>query len=152
MSHLRRLAASLTVAADLAWVLMDEITADTKKLTLKLSDAAGGTGTAVDALRRLHQTATDLRALPLDERIVSIQDSLPKFVPLAERAAVASAFFRDMSALALSRIDSATLRLQEVTGFGGAISEHEAVQIRTADDAIDRLGPASSGPAPSGPA
>ena len=34
----------LTFAGDLAGVSMDEITAATKKLTLKLSDAAGGTG------------------------------------------------------------------------------------------------------------
>ena len=72
---------------------MDEIAAATKKLTLKLSDAAGGTGTAVAALQRLHLTAADLQALPLDERIVAIQDALAKFVPPAERAAVASALF-----------------------------------------------------------
>ena len=40
----------LTFAGDLAGVSMDEIAAATKKLTLKLSDAAGGTGTAVAAL------------------------------------------------------------------------------------------------------
>jgi len=45
-----------TFAGDLAGVSMDEITAATKKLTLKLSDAAGGTGTAVAALQRLHLT------------------------------------------------------------------------------------------------
>jgi hypothetical protein len=132
----------LTFAGDLAGVSMDEITAATKKLTLKLSDAAGGTGTAVDALKRLHLTATDLQALPLDERIVAIQDALTKFVPPAERAAVASALFGDKAALAFSRIDSATLRQasQDITDFGVAVSDQDADQIRTAGDAIDRLG------------
>jgi hypothetical protein len=132
----------LAFAGDLAGVSMDEITAATKKLTLKLSDAAGGTGTAVAALQRLHLTATDLQALPLDERIVAIQDALTKFVPPAERAAVASALFGDKAALAFSRIDSATLRQasQDVTDFGVAVSDQDADQIRTAGDAIDRLG------------
>ena len=132
----------LTFAGDLAGVSMEEIAAATKKLTLKLSDAAGGTGTAVDALQRLHLTATDLQALPLDERIVAIQDALAKFVPPAERAAVASALFGDKAALAFSRIDSATLRQasQDITDFGVAVSDQDADQIRTAGDAIDRLG------------
>jgi hypothetical protein len=132
----------LTFAGDLAGVSMDEIAAATKKLTLKLSDAAGGTGTAVEALQRLHLTATDLQALPLDERIVAIQDALTKFVTPAERAAVASALFGDKAALAFSRIDSATLRQasQDITDFGVAVSDQDADQIRTAGDAIDRLG------------
>ena len=132
----------LTFAGDLAGVSMEEITAATKKLTLKLSDAAGGTGTAVAALQRLHLTAADLQALPLDERIVAIQDALAKFVPPAERAAVASALFGDKAALAFSRIDSATLRQasQDITDFGVAVTDQDADQIRTAGDAIDRLG------------
>ena len=132
----------LTFAGDLAGVSMEEIAAATKKLTLKLSDAAGGTGTAVDALQRLHLTATDLQALPLDERIAAIQDALARFVPPAERAAVASALFGDKAALAFSRIDSATLRQasQDITDFGVAVLDQDADQIRTAGDAIDRLG------------
>ncbi len=134
----------LAFAGDLAGVSMDEIAAATKKLTLKLSDAAGGTGTgtAVDALQRLHLTASDLQALPLDERIVAIQDALAKFVPPAERAAVASGLFGDKAALAFSRIDSATLRQasQDITDFGVAVSDQDSDQIRTAGDAIDRLG------------
>ena len=132
----------LTFAGDLAGVSMEEIAAATRKLTLKLSDAAGGTGTAVAALQRLHLTATDLQALPLDERIVAIQDALARLIPPAERAAVASALFGDKAALAFSRIDSATLRQasQDITDFGVAVSDQDADQIRTAGDAIDRLG------------
>lgn len=132
----------LTFAGDLAGVSMEEIAAANKKLTLKLSDAAGGTGTAVDALKRLHLTASDLQALPLDQRIAAIQDALAKFVPPAERAAVVSALFGDKAALAFSRIDSATLRQasQDITDFGVAVSDEDADHIRTAGDAIDRLG------------
>ena len=62
----------LTFAGDLAGVSMDEIAAATKKLTLKLSDAAGGTGTAVAALQRLH-----LAAFGRTEVSLSISPTLP---------------------------------------------------------------------------
>jgi len=132
----------LTFAGDLAGVSMGEIEQASKKLTTRLSEAAGGTGTAVDALQRLHLTATDLQALPLDERIAAIQDAMTRLIPPAERAAVASALFGDKAALAFSRIDSATLRQasQDITDFGVAVSDQDADQIRTAGDAIDRLG------------
>jgi len=73
----------LTFAGDLAGASREEITAATKKLTLKLSDAAGGIGTAVAALQRLHLTAADLQALPLDERIAAIQHALASLIPTA---------------------------------------------------------------------
>ncbi|OZA19103.1 MAG: phage tail tape-measure protein [Rhodobacterales bacterium 17-64-5] len=132
----------LTFAGDLAGVSMGEIEQASKKLTTRLSEAAGGTGTAVDALQRLHLTATDLQALPLDERIAAIQDAMTRLIPPAERAAVASALFGDKAALAFSRIDSSTLRQasQDISDFGVAVSDQDADQIRTAGDAIDRLG------------
>jgi len=132
----------LTFAGDLAGVSMGEIEQASKKLTTRLSEAAGGTGTAVDALKRLHLTAVELQALPLDQRIVAIQDALAKFVPPAERAAVASALFGDKAALAFSRIDSATLRQasQDITDFGVAVTEPQAEQIKITGDALDRLG------------
>jgi hypothetical protein len=105
-------------AGDLAGVSMGEIERATIQLTRRLSEAAGGTGPAVQALRRLGLTARELQALPLDQRIAAIQDALNRFVPEAERAAVASDLFGDRAALALLRIDTETLRQ------GGAIVRH----------------------------
>ena len=53
----------LAFAGDLAGVSMDEIAAASKKLTLKLSDAAGGTGTAVEALKRQPVSGTVLAGI-----------------------------------------------------------------------------------------
>ena len=55
---------------------MGEIEQATKKLTTRLSEAAAGSGSAVGALQRLNLTAAELQALPLDQRIVAIQDAL----------------------------------------------------------------------------
>ncbi|ARJ69132.1 phage tail tape measure C-terminal domain-containing protein [Paracoccus contaminans] len=132
---------TLTWAGELAGVSMGEIEQATKKLTTRLSEAASGSGAAVGALRRLNLTAAELQALPLDQRIVAIQDALNRLVPEAERAAVASDLFGDRAALAFLRIDSATLRdaARDVQNFGVAVSAADAAQIERTGDAIARL-------------
>ena len=100
----------LTWAGELAGVSMGEIEQATKKLTTRLSEAAAGSGTAVGALQRLNLTATELQALPLDQRIAAIQEALAQFVPEAERAAVASDLFGDRAALALPSMRGAPCR------------------------------------------
>ncbi|WP_028031190.1 phage tail tape measure C-terminal domain-containing protein [Gemmobacter nectariphilus] len=132
---------TLTWAGELAGVSLGEIEQATKKLTTRLSEAAGGSGAAVGALRRLNLTAAELQALPLDQRIVAIQDALNGFVPEAERAAVASDLFGDRAALAFLRIDSATLRdaARDVQDFGVAVSAADAAQVERTGDAIARL-------------
>ena len=131
----------LTWAGELAGVSMGEIEQATKKLTTRLSEAAAGSGSAVGALQRLNLTAAELQALPLDQRIVAIQEALNQFVPEAERAAVASDLFGDRAALAFLRIDSATLReaALDVQDFGVAVSAADAAQIERTGDAIAKL-------------
>ncbi|MFN3993950.1 MAG: phage tail tape measure C-terminal domain-containing protein [Tabrizicola flagellatus] len=132
---------TLTWAGELAGVSLGEIEQATKKLTTRLSEAASGSGAAVGALRRLNLTAGELQSLPLDQRIVAIQDALARYVPEAERAAVASDLFGDRAALAFLRIDSATLRdaARDVQDFGVAVSAADAAQIERTGDAIARL-------------
>ena len=131
----------LTWAGELAGVSMGEIEQATKKLTTRLSEAAAGSGSAVGALQRLNLTAAELQALPLDQRIVAIQDALARYVPEAERAAVASDLFGDRAALAFLRIDAGTLReaAQDVRDFGVAVSAADAAQIERTGDAIAKL-------------
>ena len=132
----------LTWAGELAGVSMGEIEQATKKLTTRLSEAAAGSGSAVGALQRLNLTAAALQAMPLDQRIVAIQEALGRFVPEAERAAVASDLFGDKAALAFLRIDPATLReaAQDVRDFGVAVSDTDAAQIERTGDTIAKLG------------
>ncbi|ATX64603.1 phage tail tape measure C-terminal domain-containing protein [Roseinatronobacter bogoriensis] len=129
-------------AGDLAGVSMGQVEQATMQLTRRLSQAASGTGPAVEALRRLRLSAEDLQRLPLDARIATIQEALGQFVPEAERAAVASQLFGDRAALVFGRIDSATLRqaTQDVRDFGVVVSDQDAAQIERTNDAISRLG------------
>jgi len=129
-------------AGDLAGVSMGQVEQATAQLTRRLSQAAAGTGPAVDALRRLQLSAEDLQRLPLDARIATIQEALGQFVPEAERAAVASQLFGDRAALVFTRIDTATLRqaTEDVLAFGVVVSDADAGQIERTNDAISRLG------------
>ncbi|MFD1912050.1 phage tail tape measure C-terminal domain-containing protein [Halodurantibacterium flavum] len=129
-------------AGDLAGVSMGQVEQATVQLTRRLSQAASGTGAAMEALRRLRLSAEDLQRLPLDARIAAIQQALGQYVPEAERAAVASQLFGDRAALVFTRIDTATLRqaTEDVRDFGVVVSDQDARQIERTNDAISRLG------------
>ncbi|MFO1144066.1 MAG: hypothetical protein U1E59_17160 [Amaricoccus sp.] len=129
-------------AGELAGVAMSGIEQATKDLTRRLSQAASGAGPAAEALGRLGLSASELLALPLDERVGRINAAIAEFVPVAERAAVAGQLFGEEGSIAMSRIDTATLRqaTQDVRDFGVVVSEADADRIERANDAIPRSG------------
>jgi hypothetical protein len=129
-------------AADLSGVSFGEMQQASIQLTKRLSEAAQGSGPAKDALKLLRLEATELQKLPLDQRISAIQESLAKYVPEAERAAVMSDLFGSRAGLIFSRIDSAAIAIatSDVERFGVAVSEIDAEQIQITNDAISRLG------------
>jgi hypothetical protein len=133
---------TLERAGELAGVSMSGIEQATKDLTRRLSQAAAGGGPASQALERLGLSASELLALPLDERVGAINAAIEDFVPAAERAAVAGQLFGEEGSIAMSRIDTATLRqaTEDVRAFGVVVSEQDADQIERTNDAISRLG------------
>ncbi len=144
-ASLRTTTASMQVlarAAELAGVSQGEVEQATIMMTKSLSQAAQGAGPAVKALEQLHLSATDLAALPIDAKMIKIQDAIQKFIPAAEQAAVASQIFGARAGLIFTRIDSATLRqaTKDVKDFGVAVSEQDAAQIQRTNDALSRMG------------
>ncbi len=131
----------LARAADLAGVSQGEVEQATIMMTKSLSQAVQGTGPAVKALQQLHLSARDLAKLPIDEKLTAIQDAIQKYIPAAQRAAVASQIFGARAGLIFSRIDSATLRqaTKDVQEFGVAVSEQDAAQIQRTNDALSRM-------------
>jgi len=114
----------------------------TGDLTRRLAQAASGTGPVADALDRLGLSAVALSNIPLDERVLKINEALNAMVPAAERAAVAGQLFGEEGSLAMTRIDTATIRQAQVDieRFGVAVSEVGAQNIEDANDAVTRLG------------
>ena len=133
---------TLQRAGELAGVSMSGIQQATSDLTRRLSQAASGTGPVADALDRLNLSAAGLAQVPLDQRIMQINQALDQFIPATERAAVAGQLFGEEGSLAMTRIDTATLRqaTEDVYRFGVVTSEIDADQIETANDAVSRLG------------
>jgi len=133
---------TLERAGELAGVSISGIEQATKDLTRRLSQAAAGGGPAAQALERLGLSANELIALPLDQRVGAINAAIESFVPAAERAAVAGQLFGEEGSIAMSRIDTATLRqaTEDVLAFGVVVSEQDADQIERTNDAISRLG------------
>jgi hypothetical protein len=133
---------TLARAGELAGVSMGGIQQATSDLTRRLSQAASGAGPAAEALNRLGLSARELASVPLDERVMLINEALDRFVPITERAAVAGQLFGEEGSLAMSRIDTATLRqaTEDVHRFGVVVSEQDADQIEKANDAVSRLG------------
>ncbi len=134
---------TLERAGELAGVSMSGIEQATKDLTRRLSQAAAGTGPAADALDRLGLSANELIALPLDQRVGAINAAIESFVPVvAEGDAVAGQLYGEEGSIAMSRIDTATLRqaTEDVLAFGVVVSEQDADQIERTNDAISRLG------------
>ncbi|MBL3580507.1 phage tail tape measure protein, partial [Rhodovulum visakhapatnamense] len=137
----------LSRAGDLSGVAMGTVEQATKDLTRRLSQAATGTGPAVDALKRLNLTAGDLLAMPLDARVEAINAAILDFVPAAQQAAVAGQLFGEEGSIAMSRMDPATLRqaARDVEDFGVVVSEIDADNIESANDAVSRLGLVATG-------
>jgi hypothetical protein len=133
---------TLKRAGELAGVSMGGIQQATGDLTRRLSQAASGVGPVAAALDRLNLSAAALSEVPLDQRILQINEALDRFVPATERAAVAGQLFGEEGSLAMARIDTATLRqaTEDVHRFGVVVSEQDAEQIEVANDAVTRLG------------
>ncbi|WP_323006534.1 phage tail tape measure C-terminal domain-containing protein [Pseudorhodobacter sp.] len=129
-------------AGELAGVSMSGIEQATKDMTRRLSQAAASGGPAAAALDRLNLSAETLIGMPLDQRIAAVSAAMTEFVPEAKRAAVAGQIFGEEGSIAMSRIDTATLRqaTQDVRDFGIVVSEQDADQIERTNDAISRLG------------
>lgn len=133
---------ALEQAGKLAGVAMSGIQQATSDLTRRLAQAASGTGPVADALDRLGLSAVALSEIPLDERVLQINEALNAMVPAAERAAVAGQLFGEEGSLAMARLDTATIRQaqEDIVRFGVAVSEVSAQDIENANDAVTRLG------------
>lgn len=134
-------------AADLAGVSSGELEQVSIQLTKRLSQAAAGGGPAAEALDRLGLSAEALSAMPLDQRIATINEAIKDTVPAAEQAATAAQLFGDRAGLVASRLDSATIKTaaDEIARFGVGVSDVDADKIEAANDAISSLGLVSRG-------
>ena len=138
---------TLNRASNLAGVSFGELRTAAVALQRRLSQAASGTGTAVDALDRLGLSAKDVINLDFDKQIALISDRMNEFVPEAQRASELAKLFGDRAAFAISRIDSATIQQanEELRSLGVLVSDVDAAAIEQANDAMSQMTLVSEG-------
>ncbi|RME67253.1 MAG: phage tail tape measure protein, partial [Alphaproteobacteria bacterium] len=138
---------TMRLAATYSGVEVSQLESTVKDFTRRLSQAADRGGPVADALKRIGLSAKDLMALPLDERVAQVTDALRKYVPAAQRAAVAGAIFGEEGAIAALRLDPETIRraAQETEEFGVALSDVDAAKVEAANDAMARISLAMRG-------
>jgi hypothetical protein len=139
--------ANVQRAGELSGVAITGIEQATKDLTRRLSQAAAGTGPAVQALERLGLTAEYLQGLPLDDRLATINSAIRDFVPAAQQAAVAGQLFGEEGSLAISRLSPETIRQakEEVKALGLGLSEIDTQKVQQANDAFSTMKLAATG-------
>lgn len=139
--------ATLERAADLDGISLKQVETAARKLTLTLGEAAQGSGTAVESLKRLKLTTEELSRLPVDQRIALINERIREQIPLAEQAAVSADFFGDKVGLAMLNLDPATIAeaAEQTRLFGHALSDIDAAKVEQAGDAMSVFGLAMDG-------
>ncbi len=133
----------LARAADLSGSSFEAVEGGAARLTRRLSlFASNGGGPAAKAIAALNLNAEELLAMPLDQRIDAVSNSIRANASASEQAALFSQLFGDRAFIAMQRLDSATLRqaTEDVRDFGVVVSEADADQIERTNDAISRLG------------
>lgn len=133
---------NLSRAGELAGVNLEQIAQVGKDLTRRLSQAAAGMGEARDALKLLNLQASDLMDMPLDKRISTVTEALNKFVPEANRAAIAGKLFGEEGSIAALRLKPEVIAqaTAQVAAFGVAVSDVDAAAIEAANDALSQIG------------
>jgi len=143
LRNLTRTSSSIAIlnrAADLNGV--QNMNGSLQILNRNLANASQGSGPAVDALKQLNLTASQLSSLPADQRIALIGDRLREFVPVAQQAAVATDLFGRSGGEMLNLLRDSEIigeATRQVEGFGLAISDVDAAKVEMANDALSSI-------------
>lgn len=134
--------ATLRRASEMAGVSQEKMASASRALTTRLAQAATGTGTAVDALKRLGIQTDELEGMTLSDRIKTLNQALDENVNANERAAIAAALYGEDAGLAVSKISASTIETatEQVRAFGAALSDVDAAKIENANDTMSQMG------------
>lgn len=129
---------NLTRAGELAGVSITQITVASRQLDVALGRAAEGSKAQSDALDKLGLSAREVAALPLDERIATINQALRDNVDATERSAVAAALFGTRNAALIQQLSPETIAeaARQVAIFGLNLSDVDAAKVEQANDAL----------------
>lgn len=142
-----RTMATVEKAAGLVGVSYDKLIASSKILDQTIGKAAQGVEQQSDLFDRLKLSAQELAALPLDQRIVRINEAIRENIPLVEQAAVAAEMFGAKTASAMMMLDADAIAqaARETEILGHALDDVDAAKVDAANDSFGRIGEGISG-------
>lgn len=138
---------TLTRAAELSGVALEQIEKAGLKLDIALVKAAEGSKSQTRALDRLGLSYEELSKLELDKKIVTINTALANNIPIAERAAVAAELFGSKNATAIQMLNADVIAeaAHQIQVFGVMLSDVDSAKVEMAGDALSNFGLLSDG-------
>jgi len=130
--------ATLQRAGELSGVAMDKISTSSRQLNVALGKASQGGNAQAAIFKRLDLSAKNLAEIPLDERILKINEAIRKNIPAVQQASVAAEIFGARNSTAMMSLDAGTMERasQEAKLFGLALNDIDAAKVESANDSM----------------
>jgi hypothetical protein len=137
-------------AGEIAGVAIKQTNKGLQQMTRQVSEAAAGTGEAVDALKALGLDAKTLNSLPIEDKFSAIADAMNKVGLQSDKVSIASDIFGARGGVALLNVmsmgaDGLNKMSAEAKRLGITFSGVEARGVESAMDALNRSGKAVRG-------
>lgn len=134
--------AVVTRAGDLSGASLSDIETGAKKLSVSLGQAENGNKKMAETLDRLGLSASQVAALPLDQRILAVNAAIRENIPITEQAAVSADLFGRNAGFAMASLtpEAIAQAAKETELFGLNLSEVDAARVEQANDAMSQIG------------
>ncbi len=134
--------AGLQFAGEQTGVSTETMNMALQRFTRRVSEAAQGSGEAVNALKELNIDAKSLSDLPLDQQMGVVADSMQDVGTQADRVRIAMKLFDSEGVALVNTLAGGSAGLQnmakEADLLGLAISRQDAARITMANDALNK--------------
>jgi len=136
--------AGLQLAAELTGGSVSGLSTSLQMAARNISDAADGTGTASDALKKMGIDAKELQALSPDKQLAAIADGMNKLGTQGEKVSASMDIFGRSGADMVNMLAGGSKALEDAAkkaeAFGLAISRQDAAGIEGLNDALTMMG------------
>ena len=130
-------------AADLAGVSSSTLDMSLQRFNRRVSEAAGGSGEAVDALNELGLNAKELEKLPLDQSMERVADAFGNVAGQGDKTRLAMKLFDSEGVSLLNMLQGQGEGLREAAleadKLGLALNRVEVAQVEAANDSMTKF-------------
>ncbi|MCC8483823.1 MAG: hypothetical protein LN561_04685 [Rickettsia endosymbiont of Labidopullus appendiculatus] len=133
----------LKYAAQNCGVEFDSLTSGLQQMSMRIEQAANGSGEAKQALQLLGLSAKELVNLSPDQQLVKIAGSFERLVSAADKATIASKLFGTESAALAQITEKGAVGIEklreEARALGGSLSEEQCKAMEQFNSELNKL-------------